>query len=405
VEGRFAPLSEPGFRWLLASRVGSGAALTGLRAAVAWHLFDLTGSFALLGSLGIAQFAPALGLSLVGGAFADAHDRRRIAIGAQLAELACVAALVLASAAGVVSVALLFGLVVTAAIAASFENPARASLLPLIVSREQFPAAVTIHSVAQALAFMSGPALAGLAIAAGGPRLAYTLSALLLAGSAAGLTRLAPRPAIGERRNVSWQAIREGLDFVRSQPVVLGCMVLDLFAVIFGGATALLPAYQRILGVGPEGYGLLSSALEAGAFAMSLLLVLRPPIERPGRALLIAVACFGFATIAFGLSRSFPLSLAAYAAVGMADQISVVMRSTMIQLATPDSLRGRVSSINLLFIGASNQLGAAESGFVAHFTSATFSVVSGGLACLFVVALVAWRIPELRSYRSGAPAT
>jgi hypothetical protein len=305
----------------------------------------------------------------------------------------------------VVSVALLFGLVVTAAIAASFENPARASLLPLIVSREQFPAAVTIHSVAQALAFMSGPALAGLAIAAGGPRLAYTLSALLLAGSAAGLTRLAPRPAIGERRNVSWQAIREGLDFVRSQPVVLGCMVLDLFAVIFGGATALLPAYQRILGVGPEGYGLLSSALEAGAFAMSLLLVLRPPIERPGRALLIAVACFGFATIAFGLSRSFPLSLAAYAAVGMADQISVVMRSTMIQLATPDSLRGRVSSINLLFIGASNQLGAAESGFVAHFTSATFSVVSGGLACLFVVALVAWRIPELRSYRSGAPAT
>jgi MFS family permease len=405
VESRFAPLAEPGFRWLLASRVASGAALTGLRAAVAWHVYDLTGSLALLGALGIAQFVPALGLSLVGGAFADAHDRRRIAIAAQLAELACVAVLVLASNAGAVSVALLVGLTVSAAVAACFENPARASLLPLIVSREQFPAAVTIHSVAQALAFMSGPALAGVAIAAGGPRLAYALAALLLAGSAAGLTRLAPRQATGERRNVSWQAIREGLDFVRSQPVVLGCMVLDMFAVIFGGATALLPAYQEILGVGPEGYGMLSASLEAGALAMSLLLVLRRPVARPGRALLLTVACFGLATIVFGLSRSFPLSLAAYAAAGMADQVSVVMRSTIIQLATPDALRGRVSSINLLFIGASNQLGAAESGFVAHFTSATFSVVSGGVACLFVVALVAWKIPELRRYRSASAAS
>ncbi len=400
MESRFAPLSEPGFRWLLASRIASGTALTGLRAAVAWHVYDLSGSVFQLGLLGIAGFVPALSLSLIGGAVADAHDRRRVAIWAQGLELLCALVLVVATARGRAEAGLLFGVVLISSAAGAFENPARASLLPLLVSRERFPAAVAIHSVAQALAFMSGPALAGLAIAAGGAQAAYTGTAALLVGSAVGLTLLRPRAPEGERRSVSLRAISEGLAFVRGQPVVLGCMLLDMFAVIFGGATALLPAYQRILGVGPAGYGLLSGALEAGALLMSVILVLRRPIARPGRALLWAAACFGAATIAFGLSRWFPLSILAYALAGMADQVSVVMRSTMIQLSTPDPLRGRVSSINLIFIGASNQLGAAESGFVAALTSATFSVVSGGIACLFVVAAIAWRIPELRRYRS-----
>ncbi len=194
--------------------------------------------------------------------------------------------------------------------------------------------------------------------------------------------------------------IREGVRFVRSRPVILGCMTLDMFAVIFGGATALLPVYAtEILHVGPRGYGLLSSALEVGALLTSLVLIARPPIRHAGRALLVAVGVFGIATIVFGLSRSFPLSLAAYMLVGVADQVSVVMRSTAIQLSTPDELRGRVSAVNLLFIGASNQLGAAESGFVAAATSATFAVVSGGLAALCVLAVVVWRIPELRAYR------
>jgi hypothetical protein len=182
--------------------------------------------------------------------------------------------------------------------------------------------------------------------------------------------------------------------------VILGCMTLDMFAVIFGGATALLPIYASdILQVGPRGYGLLSSALETGALVTSLALIARPPIRHAGRALLIAVAVYGLATIVFGLSRSFPLSLAAYMLVGVADQVSVVMRSTAIQLSTPDELRGRVSAVNLLFIGASNQLGAAESGFVAAATSATFAVVSGGIASLLVLAIVALKVPELRDYR------
>jgi len=173
--------------------------------------------------------------------------------------------------------------------------------------------------------------------------------------------------------------------------------------VIFGGATALLPIYAtEILQVGARGYGLLSSSLEIGALLSAIAMMLRPPVARAGRALFTAVGVYGVATIAFGLSRSFPLSVAAYMIAGMADQVSVVMRQTAIQLSTPDSLRGRVSAVNMVFIAASNQLGAVESGFVAALTSATFSVVSGGVGCLVVLALVAWRIPALRHYRLGA---
>jgi MFS family permease len=184
--------------------------------------------------------------------------------------------------------------------------------------------------------------------------------------------------------------------------VVLGCMSLDMFAVIFGGATALLPIYAKeILQVGPRGYGMLTSTFELGALAMSVLLMVRPPVVRAGRTLLIAVALFGVATIVFGLSRSFPLTLVAYAVAGMADQVSVVMRATAVQLSTPDELRGRVSAVNMLFIGASNQLGAAESGFVAHLTTPQFSVVSGGVVCLLIVALIAYKLPELRRYQAA----
>ena len=202
------------------------------------------------------------------------------------------------------------------------------------------------------------------------------------------------------RRSLSLHMIREGLSFVWTRPVVLGCMTLDMFAVIFGGATALLPVYaQDILQVGARGYGLLSASLEIGALAMAMLLVLRPPIVRAGRTLLVAVVIYGLATMVFGWSRAFPLSVGAYMLAGMADQVSVVMRSTAIQLSTPDELRGRVSSVNMLFIGASNQLGAAESGFVAELTTPTFAVVSGGAACLLVVGVVALALPELRRYR------
>jgi MFS family permease len=293
-------------------------------------------------------------------------------------------------------------LVVLTSAAMAFEGPARASLLPTLVPRELFPSAVVVNSAAQNISSMMGPVLMGFVIAHAGVAAAYAAHVCIVLGSLALLSLVRARHVRTDGRVVSLQAIREGLRFVRGRQTILGAMALDMFAVIFGGATALLPVYAtEILHVGPAGYGLLSSALELGTVLMSLILLALPPIARPGRALLGAVAVFGLATIVFGFSRWFPLSLAAFIVAGMADQVSMVTRQMIIQLATPDALRGRVSSVSLLFIGASNQLGAAESGFVAALTNATFAVVSGGIGCLVVLAVVALRLPELRKYRLG----
>ncbi len=385
----------------LASRFAVGTAMMLLRAAIAWHVFALTRSPFHLGLIGLVQFVPALALVLVAGALADSRDRRRIMMLAQLVALGCGTVLFVATATGTITLALLYALIVVAAAASAFDSPARMAFLPSLVGREAFPRVVTLSSTNQALAFATGPALAGVLIAAAGIAAAYAVYALLIAIALAALALLPSPPAVPSGRGVNLAVIREGLAFVRRRPIVLGCMSLDMLAVIFGGATALLPIYAtEILHVGPRGYGLLSTSLEVGALVTSLVLIALPPVRHAGRTLLAAVAVFGLATIVFGLSRSFPLSLVAYMLVGVADQVSVVMRSTTIQLSTPDELRGRVSAVNLLFIGASNQLGAAESGFVAALTSAEFAVVSGGIASLVVVAAVAVLIPELRHYRS-----
>jgi MFS family permease len=374
--------------------------MTLLRSAVYWHVFDLTHSEAALGTIGLVQFVPALALTLVGGMAADAYDRRSVMRLAQLPYLASASLLFWATWQGTITVPLLYAAVFANAVAFAFDSPSRQAFLPTLVPLEAFPRAVTYASTATALAFASGPALGGLLIAAFGVEAAYAAYGVLVAGNLLGLAFVRPVRASLERRAPSWQAVRDGLAFVRHSPVVLGCMALDMFAVILGGATALLPVYaDDILKVGPRGYGLLTSSLEIGALAMSVLLLVRRPVARMGPALLAAVAVYGIATIGFGLSRSFPLSVALYMVAGAADQISVVMRQTTVQLTTPDALRGRVSAVNMIFIAASNQLGAVESGFLAAATSATFAVVFGGFGCLAVVAWTAWKVPELRRYR------
>jgi MFS family permease len=384
----------------LVARFCAGTATTLLRAGVLWHVFALSHSPFQLGLIGLVQFVPALGLMLLGGALADTHDRRRIMMASQWTWLAAAIVLCGAMRTGSMSLPLLYATVLVVAVGVSFDSPARVALLPTLVPRPVLPRAVTIASTNQAFAFATGPALAGMLIAAAGVTSVYVAYAVLVAGSLAAMAFLRPGRQEPSGRAPSLAAIREGLRFVRSRQVILGCMALDMLAVIFGGASALLPVYASdILHVGPRGYGLLSSAAELGAIATSLVLSFTPPIRRAGRALLVTVALFGVATIVFGLSRSFPLSIAAYVLVGVADQVSVVLRATAIQLSTPDALRGRVSALNLLFIGASNQLGAAESGFVAALTSAPFAVVSGGVGCLLVVAVVAATMPQLRRYR------
>jgi MFS family permease len=385
--------------WIyLGSRFCAATAMTLLRATVLLHVWDLTRSELHLGLIGVSQFVPALALTLVGGAVADAYDRRRIMRLAQLPLLATGGTLAWLTFSGALTEYALFAAVFANSMAFAFDSPARQALLPSLVTMDVFPRAVTYSSLATALAFASGPALAGLTIAGLGLGWAYAAYVALVAMNLLGLGFVRAVREVADRRAPSLQAVREGLAFVWRNPVVLGCMAIDMFAVILGGATALLPVYRDLLQVGDRGYGILASSLEIGALVMSGLLVLRGPFRRAGPALLAAVTVYGLATIVFGVSRSFPLSVAAYMVVGMADQVSVVIRQTLVQLSTPDALRGRVSAVNMIFIQASNQLGAAESGFLAAATSPTFAVVFGGVGALAVVAVTAWRLPELRRY-------
>jgi hypothetical protein len=228
-----------------------------------------------------------------------------------------------------------------------------------------------------------GPMVAGLMIARFSVAGAYATYSALIALSWLTLSRVRPQFASRGRRGVTLEAIWEGLAFLRRNQVALGAMTLDMFAVIFGGATALLPVYAtKILHVGAGGYGILTSSLGIGALLMSVLLIVLPPVKRTGVVLISTVAVFGLMTMLFGISRSFAFSLIAYGLAGAADQVSVVMRQAAIQLTTPDELRGRVNAVNSLFVGASGQVGGIESGLVAALTNATFSVVTGGAACL-----------------------
>lgn len=394
-----AALRQRNFAFSALGRIASATASMVLSAAIFWQVYEISGSTFQLAMVGVARFLPSLGLSLVGGAVADAFDKRRIAVASQAVMLGGGGLLLAITLSGDPGLFWLYVAAFLVAVAGAFDNPARQALLPQIVTRDTFPNAITVNSTVQQLGFVTGPALAGLLIAVRGPELAYALYCGLFVVSIASFLPMRLLPIDAPKRAVSIAAIREGINYVRHRQVVLGAMTLDMFAVIFGGAAALLPVYAKdILGVGAIGYGLLATSLDIGAFFTSIALVFFPPIRRPGRALIVAVAAFGFGTIVFGLSRNFALSLAAYALIGVADQVSVVTRQTMIQLATPDELRGRVTSVNFLFIGASNQLGAVESGFVAAATSATFAVVSGGIGCLAVLGIVAAKMPELRRY-------
>lgn len=395
-----AALRQPNFLLYSIGRISSGMAMTMLNAAIAWQVYEISGSAFQLAMIGLARFGPSLGLTLVGGAVADGHDRRRIVMLTQLAPLLTSLILFGLTISDSVELPVIYGLVLFVAVAASFENPARQAFLPQVVTKETFANAIIVSSTLQSFAFVTGPAVGGLLIGTVGVDGAYAAHASLIVVSLVSLVFLRLREQEGARRAVSLSAIKEGVQFVWHRQVLLGAMTLDMFAVIFGGATALLPIYAKdILKVGGLGYGILFASLDAGALLMSLALVFLPPIRNAGRSLLITVALFGLGTVVFGLSRSIYLSIASYMFIGMADQVSVVLRQTTVQLSTPDDLRGRVSSVNSLFIGASNQLGAVESGLVASVTNATFAVVSGGLGCIAVVGAVWAKMPDLRDYR------
>jgi len=315
--------------------------------------------------------------------------------------LCCALGLAWASSAGL-AVAATFAAMSLLACFSSFENPASSALLPQLVPPERFSAVVSTSAASRNLGWFSGPVLSGFVIDAGGPTAAFATSAALIGSALLLLVQVRPRSDGLQRRAPSLASVVEGVRYVRSRKMILTAMLLDMFAVIFASVTALLPIYaSEILKVGPRGYGLLAGSMQVGTSLMALLLVLSPPIRRPGRALLLAVAGFGSAIIVFGSSQWFPLSFAALVAAGMSDEISVVTRQTIIQLTTPDALRGRVASVNFIFIGASNQLGDVESGVLAGATSPTFTAIFGGFACLAVLVWAAAAVPELRRWKPG----
>lgn len=395
-------LRVPGYRLYAASRVLAGVGASMLQAVILWQVYALSGSALDLGLIGLVRFAPALALSLVSGVVVDTYNRRVVLLLSQVVTVTASGAMLAALLADRVSLGLLYGMVFAIGVASAFEGPSRQTLIPLLVPRGLFARAMTVNATLQSLASVSGPAIGGVLIAWQGVTGAYMVQVGLVALSIVALLPLrVGQSSSSSRAGVRLDAVREGLAFLRSRPVVLGAMSLDMFAVVFGGAKALLPIYAvDVLQASATGYGILSASLEAGALVMAILLVAAPVPKQTGRVLLASVVAYGLATVLFGASHWLPLSVLAYAAVGAADQVSVVMRLNTIQLATPDELRGRVTAVNFVFVNASNQLGGVESGLVAALTNAVFAVVSGGLACLVVVAIIAWRIPELRCYQA-----
>ena len=389
------------FQRYAASRAASSVSYSLLQAVILWQTYAISGSTLSLGLVGLVGFVAALISSLIGGVVVDAYDRRLVLTTSLLIRALCGLAMLYAIASDRVSLDLIYAIVLVTGLASSFEFAAQQAMLPATVPRRLLMRALTTNSALNSVSSVTGPALGGLLIASGGVGHAWAAHTLLVAISALAVLALRIPSTRGGGR-VRLAAIREGLVFVWTQPVLLGAMTLDMFAVMFGGARALLPVYAiDILHADALGYGILSASLEAGTVLMAVILIALPHPTHAGRVLLSSVAAFGLATIVFGVSTSLPLSIAAYALVGMADQVSMVMRQNTIQMSTRDALRGRVTAVNSVFISASNELGALESGVVATLTNATFAVVSGGVACLVVVALLAWRVPALRKYRAS----
>jgi MFS family permease len=367
--------------------------------AIGWQIYSITGRPLDLAWVGLAQFFPAAGLSLVTGHVADRVDRRAILLVCHGAMAGLSLALWLVARGGGASVSPIYVVLVGIGVARAFLGPANQSILPTLVPAEHFGNAVAWGSSLWQAATVFGPMLGGMAYAAfrgAGP--VYGASAVCSLGALVLAAIMRARPMRVARGPTTRASLLAGVRYVWTNEIVLGAISLDLFAVLLGGATALLPVYARdILHLGPWALGSLRAAPAAGAAVTGVVLAFNPIERRAGAKMFAGVALFGAGTIAFGLSTRFLTSLAALIVIGAADMVSVFVRSALVQLATPDAMRGRVSAVNMVFIGASNELGEFESGVTAQYLGTVPSVVLGGVGTLVVVAIWAWRFPRLRA--------
>ena len=379
-------------------------------AAILWHVSLLAApghKGIALGLVGAAQVVPIIGFAMLSGVVADALDRRKVMLVTQTVMTLLAATLAALTFGGLRTLWPIYLLAALSSAAASFDNPARQALIPSLVPREDLASAISLNTLMFQIASVLGPTLAGLVIASAGIGWVYAINALsfLMVIAVLLLMRAPPRPRALDgapaASRITWAAAREGLRFVFAHPIVRSTMLLDFIATFFASATALLPIFaQDILRVGARGYGWLYAAPSIGAVLAGFVTAHAiDRVERRGAVLLWSVAAYGAATVVFGLSASFWLTLLCLACVGAADTVSTVIRNIIRQLETPDELRGRMTGVNMMFFMGGPQLGELEAGVTAQFLGATFSVVSGGLGCLAATAVVAWREQRLRQYR------
>ncbi|HEX7918317.1 MAG TPA: MFS transporter [Gemmatimonadales bacterium] len=400
----YAALRHGDFRWYVLSVMAMTVATQIRGVVVAWQLYALTHDPLVLGLIGLAEALPFIATALFAGHVADTRDRRWIALLSMTALLGCAGALLALTyhpALGVAEVPWFYAVIAVSGVARSFLMTARTALVSEIVPRDHYANASAWRTSSWQFAAVLGPAIGGFLYAFGGARVSYATDVTLMALAVVTMTLVRPRgrPTGLEGEGI-FASLGAGIRFVFSRQILLGAISLDLFAVLFGGAVALLPIFAAdILHVGPQGLGVLRAAPAVGAVAMSLWIAHRPPMQRAGRALLIAVALFGLHIIAFGLSTSFWLSVGLLIFGGAVDTVSVVIRSTILQEWTPPELMGRVAAVNSVFIGSSNEIGAFESGTAAKLLGTVPSVIFGGLMTLGVVGVTAWRVPVLRELK------
>ena len=405
----FSALRHRNFRLLWLGQVFSTTGSMMQNAAVLWHVTQLVPEKdrpMALGAVGLVKLVPIVVFSLIGGVVADAVDRRKLMLVMQSLMTVFAAALALLTFLEIEALWSVYLFTALTSAANSFDGPARQSMIPALVPKKDFPNAISLNTIHFQVASVVGPLLGGVVIATLGEAWVYTLNAASFLAVIWGLLRMRDVPQrAGTKSDVSLKSALEGLTFVFRSPMIRSTMLLDFFATFFSTATGLLPIFaQDILHVGPLGYGWLLSAPAIGALLAGVFLVhASERIEHRGRTLLWAVAAYGIATIFFGVSKSFVLTFACLAVVGAADMVSTVLRNIIRQLTTPDHLRGRMTSVNMVFFMGGPQLGELEAGLVASALGAPFSVISGGIGCLVATAWIAAKTPALRRYMRDDP--
>jgi MFS family permease len=389
---------------LLISIAGSQMQL----AALFWQIRTLTPEPIALGAVGLARILPVILFSLVGGVIADVLNRRRILFLTQTSMALTALILGLLTLGGHISLWQIYLLTALQAVAQAFDIPARQALVPNLVPARDLPNAFSLNSIANQVGSILGPALGGIIIAAGGLPYVYIINAVSFLAVILALVLMGPveqqKIATSRYKLISFQAIAEGIRFIMQQPLILSTMILDFFATFFASGNVLMPIITLdVLHVGPVAYGWLLSAQAIGAMIAALVISQMHEIRRQGPVFLWAVVVFGFATIIFGLARSFILAMLALIVVGAADTVSTIIRNTIRQLATPDNLRGRMTSVNQIFFQGGPQLGELEAGLVAQIFGAPFAFISGGVGCILAVILISQRWPQIRKYNGDEP--